>query len=107
MTAPATPHEDDLMDALQTAVPLRILEIRDWTEQQRLNDAAWYAQLLLTQGGDVLMYGTTQPGRVAATFRNYVHALAILAYAPGGVTVSGVHWCADHTACQAASEAPA
>jgi hypothetical protein len=89
-------NEALLIDSLRLAVPLRIMEIRDWTPQQRDNDACWYRQLLVERGGgDTLMYGGGRPGEVAVTFRNLVHALAALAYQPGGVTFSGVHWCAD------------
>lgn len=92
-------NDGHLMDALQAAVPLRILEIRDWSPRQRDNDAKWYGNLLAS-GGDALQYGSGRRGEVAATFRNLVYGLACLAYAPGGVTVNGVHWCAEpHAEC--------
>ena len=89
-----------LMDALQVAVPLRIMEIRDWTQRRRDNDAKWYGNLLASKGGDTLLFGGGRPGEAAAAFLNLVYGLAYLAYAPGVVTVGGVHWCAEpHIEC--------
>lgn len=86
--------EANLAAALSAAVPLRMLEIRSWTSAQRANDAAWVVELMRAgAAGDELLYGQGN-GRPAAALAALVRGLAALAYAEGGVTVAGLHWCA-------------
>lgn len=40
-------------------------------------------------------------GGTGDTFGWLARGLAALAHAPGGVTFGGLHWCADHSACEA------
>lgn len=92
--------DENLVSGLQVAVPLRIQEIRGWTDRQRANEAAWALELMRAgSGGDVLLYGGTdgQPGRAFAAL---VRGLAALAFVEGGVTVAGLHWCTEeHIEC--------
>ncbi|MFE9099893.1 hypothetical protein [Actinomadura geliboluensis] len=92
--------EENLAAALQAAVPLRMLETRDWPATQRANDAAWAVELMRSgAAADELLYGV-KDGRPAAAFNALVRGLAALAYAEGGVTVAGLHWCAEqHAEC--------
>ncbi|TDD37842.1 hypothetical protein E1287_07230 [Actinomadura sp. KC06] len=92
--------DEKLTAALRAAVPLRMLEIRGWTDRQRANDAAWVQELM--RGGaaaDELLYGV-KGGRPAAAFGALVRGLAVLAYVEGGVELAGLHWCAEpHIEC--------
>lgn len=92
--------DENLAAALQTGVPLRMQEIREWTPAGRANDAAWVAELMRAgASADELLYGQ-QNGRPAAALAALVRALAALAYQEGGVTVAGLHWCASpHIEC--------
>lgn len=92
--------DENLACALQVAVPLRIHEIRDWTPEQRSNDAAWVMELMRAgAAGDELLYGTAV-GRPAWSFAALARGLAALAYVEGGVTFAGLHWCTEkHMEC--------
>jgi hypothetical protein len=79
-------------DYLALAVPLRMAELRaaggptdtDWDS---LPDAAHE----LSAHGDVLLYGG-RPGEAARLASGLANAIAVLAFAPGGVTVAGQHF---------------
>jgi hypothetical protein len=74
--------------SLQAAVPLRILEMRDWTPERRIEAACECADVVASHGDD-LQYG----GKHAAdAFNKLALGLACLSYAPGGVTFMGEHW---------------
>jgi hypothetical protein len=87
-----------LMTALDAAVPLHILLMRDWRPSQRINEAHWASGVIAAKG-DVLQYG----GKGAAgAFNALARGLAAAAYQPGGVTFAGRHWCVEaHIACPA------
>lgn len=86
---------DRLAEGLIVAVPQEIEAARGLTEQQRAARGDWLRVLnLIGTRGDVLLYGGGQPGETAAVFARLVETLAVLAYADGGVTVFGLHWCA-------------
>ncbi|MEK6609189.1 MAG: hypothetical protein AABZ30_16140 [Myxococcota bacterium] len=42
------------------------------------------------------MFGGGKPGEVADLFNRTAKAIAVLSFAPGGVTVFGQHWEAQH-----------
>lgn len=92
--------DENLRSALLAAVPLRIFEIRQWTPEQRANDAAWVMELMRAgAAGDELLYGV-RDGRPAAAFNALMRGLAALAYVEGGVTFAGLHWCTEkHIEC--------
>lgn len=106
MTAPVT-RDEHLLIALEAAVPLRILDMRDWTPETRINEAV-FAMNAIDARGDVLQYGGGKRGDVAHAFKWLATGLAAAAYQPGGVTFAGRHWCTDHAACvDAATSEPA
>lgn len=96
---------DRLAEGLIVAVPAEIEAARGLTEQRRVSRGDWLRVMnLLGARGDVLLYGGGQPGETAAVFARLAETLAILAFAPGGVTVFGLHWCAvSHAWCPGAT----
>lgn len=79
---------------LQAAVPLRIHELSQWDTEDR-------ARLLANIDthelhADDAMFN----GKYAAEgMRNIITALALLAFAAGGVTFHGLHFCTNHAHC--------
>lgn len=79
---------DLLRVSLQVAVPLWIVDVRDWTPEQRMGAALGYADVIAAHGDD-LQYG----GRhTTDAFNSLARGLACCAYQPGGVTFLGDHW---------------
>jgi hypothetical protein len=79
-----------LQAALETAVPLALAELErrggpDATDWQ----AAQAYAATLAEKGDQLLYRSRE---TAAVFAGLVRALAVLAFAPGGVRLLGLHW---------------
>lgn len=94
MLAIAVPPEIERLRSVDD--DLRALQIAQHTEQ--------LGAQLLGEKGDVLLYG----GRgCAGAFAALARALACLAWTPGGVTVAGMHFCADHQVCRDAEAAVA
>lgn len=83
--------QDTLVIALEAAVPLHIIDLRDRTPEQRVAIAQRSANEVGSKG-DILQYGGGRRGR----------GLAAGAYAPGGITFAGQHWCVDHAICTGA-----
>ena len=88
-----------LADTLAMAVPLEIGRLRDAGQDARDGLAA---RLRLPQdaeslhaltGADAMLYGGKGAGPACAGF---AVALALLAFAPGGVTFGELAWCAAH-----------
>jgi len=93
-----------LTTSLQAAVPLWILEMRPWTPAARLATAREDGQHIAEHGDD-LMFKSKTKGRTAEAFNHLARGLAALAYAPGGVTFAGEHWCVNHAECTEAANA--
>lgn len=85
-------HEQ-LLIALDLAVPLAIEDVRGWTPEQRIAYCHEHAQDIAERSDD-LMYGSKRPGDVATLFGVLARGLACLAYAPGGVRFAGRRWVA-------------
>jgi hypothetical protein len=75
-----------LLISLEVAVPIRIEEIRGWTAEQRMEHGRGLATVIASHGDD-LQYGGKH---CVDAFVALANALACLAYAPGGVTFSGL-----------------
>lgn len=92
--------------ALGAAVPLEIERLRALDDEQRARVIAQHTGRpiaeRLGERGDVLLFGGPGCGE---TFAHVAVALACLAWAPGGVTVAGMHFCARHEECRAAEAA--
>ena len=89
---------DALLIALEAAVPLHIIELQDRTPEQRVAIAQRSADEVACHG-DTLQFGGGKRGDVAAVFNHLARGLAAGAFAPGGITFAGHHWCTDHAVC--------
>jgi len=80
-----------LRDMLSMAVFFQIEQIRerggptpeDMKKAQETSD-------ILGEHGDILLYGGGKPGECADQFNRTAHAIAVLSFAPGGVTLFGI-----------------
>lgn len=93
-----------LVEGLAAAVPLRIWELEGLDAVARNRRIAWWAREAAGQvahRGDVPMYGGAKSGQAAAVFNHLARGLAAGAFAPGGVTFAGRHWCARECPCPA------
>jgi hypothetical protein len=93
-----------LTATLQVAVPLEIIRLRILDDDQRQWIARTAAQEIASHGDDIL-FKSKRAGDTARAFNHLATGLAALAYQPGGVTFAGLHWCPDHTQCEAAQAA--
>jgi hypothetical protein len=83
-----------LRSSLELAVPMYISELRDMDPEQRLKlgrEAADY----IAHHGDDLLYRGGRKGDSAKAFNATARGIAALAFAPGGVTVFGLHFEAE------------
>lgn len=87
-----------LHTAIEAAVPLRILELRNTPFEERVRLAREGA-LLIAEKGDVFQFGGGKKGEAKRVFTAVVTGLAIGALQPGGVDAFGLHFCIDHAAC--------
>lgn len=88
------PTENDsglLRIALQTAVPLWILKFRNESFEYMQKRGEICSQII-AEHGDHIMFKGGKKGETASAFNALAEGLAILAHAPGGVTVFGCHW---------------
>jgi hypothetical protein len=53
---------------------------------------------ILGEHGDILLHGSEKPGECAAIFNRTAHAIAVLAFVPGGVELFGARFEAERTA---------
>lgn len=80
---------------LEAAVPMWIerLKYRSWSElAPRCRDLA----TLIASNGDKILFPGHRPGQTAHAFNALAEAIAICAFAPGGVDAFGRHWEATH-----------
>lgn len=83
--------EDLLKDLLSVAVYLLIEQIRDRggpnaEDMKRAQETSD----ILGEHGDILLYGGGKPGECADQFNRTAHAIAVLSFVPGGVTLFGI-----------------
>ena len=79
--------------ALATAVPLHILELqeRGGPTDADMAELGSVAELL-GEKGDILLFGGKKKGECAEIFNKTAFGIAVLAFAPGGVTLFGQHF---------------
>lgn len=79
---------DLMLDTLNLAVPLRIMEVKTMPAWERDALATWASQQF--QYADVMMY---DPQRKPGQFAHLVDILAVLAVtADGGIEFAGMRW---------------
>lgn len=84
-------NEAALAGMLAVAVPMWIEQIRDMPWEEKMERAKECAQIV-AEKGDVILYKSKKKGETAAAFNSLAEGVAILAFAPGGVTVFGMHF---------------
>lgn len=77
--------------SLQLAVPMWIMEMRDWEFELRAQAAKECANAVAAHGDDLLFGGK----HCAETFNRLAQGLACCAYQPGGVKFMDTHWHVD------------
>jgi hypothetical protein len=96
--APA-PRRDDGLDVLdihlEAMVPLRILELRQAGEAERMRLAREAAEQIASHGDDIL-FRAARRGATASAVSWLVTGLAVGAFQPGGVRFRNLAWCAAH-----------
>lgn len=84
---------------LQAAVPIRIAELKKMTLEQfdeYVNERRYLLVEIIGSKGDNILYRSKKPGETAAAVNDFAEAVAILAFAEGGVTIFGLHFEAKH-----------
>ena len=84
---------------LEAAVPLRILELRHASGEERVR-LAREASGHIAEHGDLILYRGPCPGGTARAVGWLITGLACAAYQPGGVRFGSCAWCAAHPAHQ-------
>lgn len=84
-----------LAGTLQLAVRLHIHELAGLGAEQLREVADGCADLVAAHGDDLQFGGP----RCAAAFNALAGGLAVLAYCPGGVAFTGLHWCVHSHPC--------
>lgn len=79
-----------LAGMLAVTVPLWIERMRRWPEESIFARAHECAQIV-AEKGDVILY-RGKKGESAAAFNALAEGVAVLAFAPGGVTIFGLHF---------------
>ncbi len=82
-----------LLASLDMAVPVRIAELRGLDVEARLRLGRQAAQVIAAHG-DLVLYRSKRRGETAAAWAALVTALAVLAFAEGGVAFAGRRWAA-------------
>lgn len=79
--------------AMSAAVLIRIQELKknggpsssDWEKMGEFGE-------VLAAKGDILLFGGGKKGEQADLFNRTAHAISVLAFVPGGITIFGEHW---------------
>lgn len=93
-------NHDVLLTTLQLAVPMWIEQLRAVGGQLPYDERDRIIEQINSKGDDLQFGG--KRGSAAQAFNAMAKGLAALAYAPGGVTFCGIHWCTDHAICEQA-----
>lgn len=84
---------NQLAIAMQTAVPLHIMQIKERGGPNAEDMVgAQKTSTMLGERGDVLLFGGGKKGECADLFNRTARAIAILSFCPGGVDLFGQHF---------------
>ena len=84
---------NNLTTMMQAAVPLHVLQLKDKGGPDAADMAkAKESSDMLGERGDVLLFGGGKKGECADLFNRTAHAIAVLAFCPGGVDIFGAHF---------------
>lgn len=86
---------DTLPIALDAAVPLWILQFRELPPEERQKKLAEVTADDLCLRLEYVLHRGPKEGDTARAFNDLAQAIALLAFAPGGVRVFGRHWDAE------------
>jgi hypothetical protein len=89
----ADPKDYPLLTAtLEVAVPLRIMQYRALGVTEIADKEREALVEMIAAHGDDIIYASKKKGGTADAFNALARALALLSFAPGGVTFLGLHW---------------
>jgi hypothetical protein len=80
-----------LQSALAVSVPLMIERWRYRSPEERMARATSCAQVV-AEKGDVILFKSKKAGETGAAFNALAEGIALLAFAPGGVDIFGLHF---------------
>jgi hypothetical protein len=83
-------HKHPALGLLEVAVPLRIADLRTYSEDARMAMAREAGQYIASRGDDLMF--RSKKGKSAEAFNQLATGLAALAFSPGGVTFAGMKW---------------
>ena len=88
----AMKSEDILKDLMSVAVFLHIEQIRERSGMPTKEDMqkAQETSDILGERGEILLCGGGKPGERSDQFNRTAHAIAVLSFCPGGVTLFGI-----------------
>lgn len=77
--------------SLMTAVPMWQMNIRGWSDERRAERSGICSQAV-AEKGDIILYRSKKKGATAGAFNRMAEGVALLSFAPGGVTIFGMHF---------------
>lgn len=86
---------EDVASQIRNMVPeaIEILRTSGGPSSDDFSTASAFAGVLATKG-DVLLFGSQRDAEWKSLLVRTVHAIAVLAFVPGGIRLFGVHWSA-------------
>ncbi len=81
--------------SLECAVPLWILQLQQQPWSYIAQRAKECSQIV-AEKGDIILFRSGKKGETAKAFNALAEGVACLAFVPGGVTLFGCHWQAEH-----------
>lgn len=87
------PETHPLASMLAVAIPFRIIELQRKGGPSDLDwELAIERGLVTLEVSDLLFRGSKKQGEVSRIFTELVHAVAVMAFAPGGLTICDDHY---------------